>query len=67
MTVLKWIGMFFFLWFLGSIIAFVVDISLFFFGGGLGQYGSGLVILIVIVYGLFKYGKKQKKITLNGR
>ncbi|TCJ00956.1 hypothetical protein [Cytobacillus praedii] len=67
MIVLKWIGMFFVFWFAGSIIAMFIDLILLFLGGGLGKYGSGLVILIVIVYGLFKYGKKQKKRMLNGR
>lgn len=59
MKALKWIGMFFLLWLIGSVIYGVVDFGLAFVGISLGSAFGGVIILATIVIGLILYGRKK--------
>lgn len=62
MNILKWIGVFLLFWIAGSLISILVEaFFLMVTGSQIAPYGTGVVILIVIIGGLIWYGRKRKR------
>ena len=60
MKILKWIGMFILLWFIGSVFAVVCELVYAALGLNFSIYASGIIIVLVITFGLITYGTRKQ-------
>lgn len=59
MKILKWIGMFLLWWAIATIVSIAIELGMAAFGFPLSSAGSGLIIAIIITFGLILYGTRK--------
>lgn len=61
MKILKWIGVFILWWIIASVVSIAIELGMAVGGFPLSSAGSGLIIAIIITFGLILYGTRKQK------